>query len=252
MYAETQHWTALTYSALLGHCNVARMLLEHGAKVEGGAKAGEDKPTISPLQAATASGDNEMVSLLLSHGAQPFLSTLVNDAFGYSGSAQRGCYSAISVAAAHGHRSCLHQLLSNPLNFASSTTRGDKDVLSLEEILAEGSPANQPAQSSRDVNEPVFTKAQNKALQEAIYHSVESDHLDITMELRSLGVPWTLHCWMHALATAHEMRLDSLTDQLLQDFLHVCPDDYSPQFVQECLPLLFSIFRFCKVISRIF
>lgn len=69
---------------------------------------------------------------------------------------------------------------------------------------------------------------------------------DITIELRALGVPWTLHCWMHALAAAHELRLDAVIDQLLQDFLQVCPDDYSAQFVSECLPLLFNIFRYSK------
>lgn len=62
-----------------------------------------------------------------------------------------------------------------------------------------------------------------------------------------MGVPWTLHCWMNALAAAHELRLDTVIDQLLQDFLQVCPDDYSQQFVMECLPLLFSIFRYSKV-----
>lgn len=90
--AETQHWTALTYTALLGHCNIARILLERGAAVEGGAKLSEDKCTVTPLQAATASGNNEMVALLLAHGAQPFLSTLIKDSFSYSGSVQRGCY----------------------------------------------------------------------------------------------------------------------------------------------------------------
>ncbi|OAD61421.1 Ankyrin repeat and BTB/POZ domain-containing protein 2 [Eufriesea mexicana] len=227
---KTQHWTALTYTALLGHCNIARILLERGAAVEGGAKLSEDKSTVTPLQAATASGNYEMVALLLAHGAQPFLSTLIKDSFSYSGSAQRGCYrrvNAISVATAHGQKSCLHQLLSHPLNF--SAKRGEKEVLSLEEILAE-----------------VFNKVQTKALQEAMYHSAESNHLDITMELRGLKVSWTLHCWMHSLATAHEMRLDSIIDQLLQDFLQVCPDDYSTQFVQECLPLLFNIFRYSK------
>ncbi|XP_072745996.1 ankyrin repeat and BTB/POZ domain-containing protein 2 isoform X1 [Anoplolepis gracilipes] len=249
--AETQHWTALTYAALLAHCNVARILLERGAAVEGGAKLNEDKCTVTPLQAATASGNNEMVALLLAHGAQPFLSTLIKDSFSYSGTAQRGCYSAISVATAHGQRSCLHQLLSHPLNF--SAKRGEKEILSLEEILAEGNAGTNPQQqiaegrgARREGKEPVFNKIQTKALQEAMYHSAESNHLDITMELRGLKVGWTLHCWMHSLATAHEMRLDSVINQLLQDFLQVCPDDYSTQFVQECLPLLFNIFRYNK------
>ncbi|KAG7196598.1 hypothetical protein KM043_013088 [Ampulex compressa] len=249
--AETQHWTALTYTALLGHCNIARILLERGAAVEGGAKISEDKCTVTPLQAATASGNNEMVALLLAHGAQPFLSTSIKDSFSYSGSAQRGCYSAISVATVHGQRSCLHQLLSHPLNF--SAKRGEKEILSLEEILAEGSAGSslQPQAADgrgnhREGKEPVFNKVQMKALQEAMYHSAETNHLDITMELRGLKVCWSLHCWMHSLATAHEMRLDSVIDQLLQDFLQVCPDDYSTQFVQECLPLLFNIFRYSK------
>lgn len=65
--------------------------------------------------------------------------------------------------------------------------------------------------------------------------------------MRALGVPWTLHCWMHALAAAHELQLDDIVDQLLHDFLEVCPDDYNTQFIFECLPLLFNIFRFAKV-----
>ncbi|KAK0159103.1 hypothetical protein PV328_010028 [Microctonus aethiopoides] len=264
--AETQHWTALTYTALLGHCNIARILIERGATVEGGAKLSEDKCTVTPLQAATATGNNEMVALLLAHGAQPFLSTLMKDTFCYSSSVQRGCYSAISVATAHGQRGCLHQLLSHPLNF--SAKRDEKEILSLEEILAEGNSTtgqyqcqqtnqqsqHQQLQSSlvenrsnrKDGKEPVFNKAQSKSLQEAMYHSAESNYLDITMELRGLRVSWSLHCWMHTLSIAHEMRIDSVIDQLLQDFLQVCPDDYSTQFVQECLPLLFNIFRYSK------
>ncbi|XP_011298194.1 ankyrin repeat and BTB/POZ domain-containing protein BTBD11 isoform X2 [Fopius arisanus] len=254
---ETQHWTALTYTALLGHCSIARILLERGAGVEGGAKLSEDKCTVTPLQAASATGNHEMVALLLAHGAQPFLSTLMKDSFCYSGAAQRGCYSAISVATAHGQRGCLRQLLSNPLNF--SAKRGEREeVLSLEEILAEGNSNTGQYQSNiqqqsldgrsgrKEEKEPVFNKNQNKALHEAMYHSAESNHLDITMELRGFNVMWSLHCWIHSLSTAHEMRKDTVIDQLLHDFLQVRPDDYSNQFVQECLPLLFNIFRYSK------
>lgn len=94
-------------------------------------------------------------------------------------------YSAISVATAHGQRSCLHQLLSHPLNF--SAKRGEKEVLSLEEILAEGSAGTSPQQQTvdgrgnrREGKEPVFNKVQTKALQEAMYHSAESNHLGKT------------------------------------------------------------------------
>lgn len=47
---ETQHWTALTYAAARGHTRCARLLLEHGANVEGGAHLSEEKCTLSPLQ----------------------------------------------------------------------------------------------------------------------------------------------------------------------------------------------------------
>jgi ankyrin repeat/BTB/POZ domain-containing protein 2 len=48
--AETQHWTALTYAALQGTCSIARLLLERGAHVEGGARLSEDRCTQTPLQ----------------------------------------------------------------------------------------------------------------------------------------------------------------------------------------------------------
>ncbi|XP_049777406.1 ankyrin repeat and BTB/POZ domain-containing protein 2 isoform X2 [Schistocerca cancellata] len=261
VHAETQHWTALTYAALQGDCNIARLLLERGANVEGGARLSEDKCTLTPLQVSVASGHAEMVALLLSHGAHTFLSTLLKDTLCYSGAAHRGCYSAISVAAAHGQRSTLHKLLSHPLD------ANNKEVLSLEEILAEGAnqltadrrqcgrlqvscsstPEASGCSSNSESAQPLkLSKPQVKSLQEAMYHSAENNHLDITLDLRNLGIPWTLHCWMHTLATAHEQRLDSVIDQLLQDFLQVWPDDYSTQFVDECLPLLFNIFRFSK------
>lgn len=71
----------------------------------------------------------------------------------------------------------------------------------------------------------------------------------MTLDMRNLGVSWTLHCWMHTLALADDLRLEHMIDQLLQDFLQVWPDDCSTQFVDECLPLLFSIFRYSKVTS---
>lgn len=128
-------------------------------------------------------------------------------------------------------------------------------------------------------SQPVkLSKTQIKVLQEAMYHSTENNHLgksvrcttflfsfcflcvclsqftvfncviaDMTLDMRNLGVSWTLHCWMHTLALADDLRLEHMIDQLLQDFLQVWPDDCSTQFVDECLPLLFSIFRYSKV-----
>ncbi|XP_046672135.1 ankyrin repeat and BTB/POZ domain-containing protein 2-like [Homalodisca vitripennis] len=250
--AETQHWTALTYAALVGNTTIAKLLLDRGAHVEGGARLSEERCTITPIQVAAGYDNLEMVSLLLSHGAHPFLSTLLKDSLCYSGSAQRGCYSAIAVAAAHGQRAVLHKLLSHPLS------PNTKEVLSLEEILAEG--ANQLTADRRAATRlretggesPAqqqvlkLTKPQVKCLQEAMYHSTENNHLEITLYIRNLGIAWTLHCWMYTLATAHDHHLENMIDQLLQDFLQVWPDDCSTQFVDECLPLLFNIFRYSK------
>uniref|UniRef100_A0A182NPP6 BTB domain-containing protein n=1 Tax=Anopheles dirus TaxID=7168 RepID=A0A182NPP6_9DIPT len=241
IHPETQHWTAVTFAAGKGNYQALRILLERGAHVEGGARLSEDKCTLTPLQVASGSGIVEVVALLLAHGAHAFLSTQQKDLLCFSGTAQRGCYSAISVSAAHGQRITLRKLLSHPL------APGSREVLSLEEMLAEGDGGNTRTQLDRQPEAPpTLNKTQIKSLQEAMYHSAENNHLDITIELRALGVPWTLHCWMHALAAAHELRLDAVIDQLLQDFLQVCPDDYSQQFVTECLPLLFNIFRYSK------
>ncbi|KAK8786326.1 hypothetical protein V5799_023898, partial [Amblyomma americanum] len=79
-----------------------------------------------------------------------------------------------------------------------------------------------------------------------MYQSAENGYLEVTLDLRSIGVPWTLHCWMQTLTMAHEQQLENTIDELLQDFLHVWPEDCSTQFVEDCLPLLFSIFRHSK------
>jgi len=222
--------------------------LERGGNVEGGAKLSEEKSTQTPLQVAAATGNLEIINILLNYGASPFLSTLVRDSLCYMGSASRGSFSAISVAAAHGQRTVLHKLLSHPNHPAPSS----KEVLSLEEILAEGAPIQNGRgnpQHDRLMEDPkLITKSQMKLLQEAMYQSAESGHLEITLDFRTLGVPWTLHCWVNALGTAHELRCENVIEQLLQDFLQILPnEDFTQtQFVEECLPLLFTIFRNSK------
>jgi len=153
----------------------------------------------------------------------------------------------------------LHKLLSHPFNQPAS-----KEVLSLEEILAEGAQSSggrQPPQlpppnssipgvnGGRPEEPKMLSKSQVKVLQEAMYQSAENGHLEITLDMRNLGVPWTLHCWINALATAHDLRCDPVVDQLLQDFLQILPnEDFSQgHFVEDCLPLLFTIFRNNKV-----
>lgn len=67
----------------------------------------------------------------------------------------------------------------------SHTEKGKGDVLSLEEILAEGSELEGRSPSQIDL---IRTgKAKLKALKEAMYHSSEHGHVDITIDIRSLG-----------------------------------------------------------------
>lgn len=84
------------------------------------------------FQVSCGGGNSEMVSLLLSHGAHQFLSTQTNDTLCYSAAAQRGCYSAVSVAASHGQKAILQKLIAQPIVSLK------KEVLSLEEMLEEG------------------------------------------------------------------------------------------------------------------
>ncbi len=67
-----------------------------------------------------------------------------------------------------------------------------EDILSLEEILAEGveeevdQDAKTPAPDSPSPV-PRLCKARMKALQQAAYYSAEHGYLDVTMELREMG-----------------------------------------------------------------
>lgn len=138
---ENKNWTAINYAVINGHYRTAKLLLDRGAHVEGGALLDELQPTETPLQLAAASGSVRMVELLLSCGASAFRSTTESHS-GFSATANTsGCYSAVAVAATHGHKKVLnllvsHALTSSPTEIASPS-RTDQ-VLSLEEILAEG------------------------------------------------------------------------------------------------------------------
>ena len=77
------------------------MLLERGANVEGSVKPGEDNYSETPLQLAASAGNYELVCLLLSKGADPYMNTVHR---GISLNYSKGGYSAFALAAAHGHR----------------------------------------------------------------------------------------------------------------------------------------------------
>lgn len=63
------------------------------------------------------------------------------------------------------------------------------DVLSLEEILAEGSDHTEKKLATQANSSGTLRtgKAKLRALREAMYHSAEHGHVDITIDIRSLG-----------------------------------------------------------------
>lgn len=86
----------------------------------------------------------------------------------------------------------LHYILAVPVRFRnvfrrllSQSEKGKGDVLSLEEILAEGSEAGE--RNSLQMEAARTGKAKIRALREALYHSSEHGHVDITLDIRSLG-----------------------------------------------------------------
>ncbi len=80
-----------------------------------------------------------------------------------------------------------------------------------------------------------------------MYHSAENGYLDIVLELRNLGVPWTLYTWYQTLAAAYNMRRRSITHNLLKDFSTCRQDDYNTEFITDALPLLMDILTHSKV-----
>ena len=61
------------------------------------------------------------------------------------------------------------------------------------------------------------------------------------------GVPWNIHCWSQTVGHAYEKAQKSFLRCLLRDFQSMSADEYTNDFCDDGLVILFNIFKECEV-----
>ncbi|MEQ2197864.1 hypothetical protein XENOCAPTIV_004401, partial [Xenoophorus captivus] len=204
-----------------------------------------DDQGMTPLMYGCAAGDEALVQMLIDAGANLDVAVPLCSPKHPSVHPDSRHWTALTFAVLHGHipvvqvenihkysyQNVLRKLLTQP-------QQAKEDVLSLEEILAEGVEDEAPGMcpyvptpsngtpAPQDMGTPKLCKARMKALQEASYYSAEHGYLDVTMELHAMG-----------------------TFQIAE-FTTVREEDYCNELVTTGLPLMFAILRTTKVSSN--
>ncbi|KAB0406931.1 hypothetical protein E2I00_002320 [Balaenoptera physalus] len=244
---DDQGMTPLMYACAAGDEAMVQMLIDAGANLD------IQVPSNSPKHPSIHPDSRHWTSLTFAvlHGHISVVqvsSCQVRSLPIWTPGRQKTAWRALSVAGASSltlrpftHRNVLRKLLTQP-------QQAKADVLSLEEILAEGVEESDTSSQGSGSEGPVrLSRTRTKALQEAMYYSAEHGYVDITMELRALGVPWKLHVWIESLRTSFSQSRYSVVQSLLRDFSSIKEEEYNEELVTEGLQLMFDILKTSKV-----
>uniref|UniRef100_A0AC34PUU9 BTB domain-containing protein n=1 Tax=Panagrolaimus sp. JU765 TaxID=591449 RepID=A0AC34PUU9_9BILA len=232
--SEFVGWTPLSWAVANQDAFIVRKLLDACADVDEVYMLHE-----TPLQLAVMIGNPDIFASLISCGANAFSSTMNYDSMTVNFRSS-GSPCAFAVAAAYGRKEFMNIMLSQ-----SKLQVFDED-LSLIDFLSEANGLRQKnaADISDNLNFQKLPKIMHKASQEALYYAVETRRLDITMDLRKLGVPWNIYLWTRTLQTARENANHSIIWKILQDFNTRLSDELSADIVNQTIAIIFDVIRF--------